>query len=88
MLSLAIYVTLILLVILIPVVAVAKYLEWRAWDTDRRIERLRARRLRAAAESLTYRRRYTKSVSAMSVSADKAAEAFRQFGRAFTKAKP
>lgn len=46
MIELAIYVAVIVAVILVPVVLIAKYLEWRAWDTDRRIERLRVRRMR------------------------------------------
>ena len=46
MLTLILYVAAIFLAILIPCVIVARYLEWRAWDSDRRIARLRARRLR------------------------------------------
>ena len=44
MISLALYLIAGILVVLLPVVACAKYLQWREWDTDRRIERLRARR--------------------------------------------
>lgn len=33
-----------ILIVLLPVVACAKYLQWREWDTDRRRARLRARR--------------------------------------------
>lgn len=46
MITLALYVAAICLVILLPCLAVMRYLEWRAWDSDRRIERLRERRLR------------------------------------------
>lgn len=46
MISLALYLIAGILIVLVPCLLVAKYLEWRAWDTDRRIERLRARRLR------------------------------------------
>lgn len=46
MIALALYVALGILVVLVPCLLVARYLEWRAWDADRRIERLRARRLR------------------------------------------
>lgn len=33
-----------ILAVLIPVYACARYLEWRAWDNERRIQRLRDRR--------------------------------------------
>jgi hypothetical protein len=46
MISLALYLTLDILVILVPCLVAARYFEWRAWDADRRIERLRARRMR------------------------------------------
>jgi len=45
MISLALYVIAGILIVLVPVVLVGKYLEWRAWDADRRLARLRARRL-------------------------------------------
>jgi hypothetical protein len=45
MLSLALYLIAGILIVLVPVVLCAKYLEWRAWDADRRITRLRDRRL-------------------------------------------
>ena len=46
MIALALYLIAGILIVLVPVVAVAKYLEWRAWDTDRRVARLKARRTR------------------------------------------
>jgi predicted transporter len=36
----------ILLAVLLVAAGVARYIQWREWDTDRRIERLRERRLR------------------------------------------
>jgi hypothetical protein len=45
MISLALYLIAGILVVLVPVFLCAKYLEWRAWDTDRRVARLRQRRL-------------------------------------------
>jgi len=44
MISLALYVTFGILCVLVPVIATARWLEWQAWDADRRIERLRVRR--------------------------------------------
>ncbi len=44
MLTLAATVVVIVLALLIPCLIVARYLEWRAWDADRRITRLRDRR--------------------------------------------
>jgi len=41
--ALALYLIAGILVVLIPVVTCAKYLQWREWDTDRRIARLRER---------------------------------------------
>ena len=43
MVALALYLIAGILVVLIPVVTCAKYLQWREWDTDRRIARLRER---------------------------------------------
>jgi len=43
MIALALYVTFGVLCVLVPVVATSKFLEWQEWDTDRRVERLRAR---------------------------------------------
>jgi len=45
MIQLALYVTAGILIVLVPVVLVGKYFEWRAWDADRRIARLRQRRM-------------------------------------------
>jgi hypothetical protein len=45
MILLALYLIAGILVVLVPVVLVGKYFEWRAWDADRRIARLRHRRL-------------------------------------------
>lgn len=88
MISLALYLTAGILLVLVPVVACAKYLEWRAWDADRRIARLRSRRLRAATESLTYHTaRSAQNFTAMGVSADEATKAFRKFGQAFARVK-
>lgn len=44
MIVLLLIVAAVVLALLIPVLIVARYLEWRAWDNDRRIARLRARR--------------------------------------------
>ncbi len=44
MLTLAATVIVIILALLIPCLIVARYLEWREWDTNRRIDRLRDRR--------------------------------------------
>ncbi len=44
MIVLALTITAIILALLIPCLIVARYLEWRAWDADRRITRLRDRR--------------------------------------------
>lgn len=52
MIELALYLIAGILVVLIPVFACAKYLEWRAWDNDRRIARLRDRRTRASVTRL------------------------------------
>jgi len=46
MIALALYLIAGILLVLVPVAACAKYMEWRAWDADRRIARLRERRLR------------------------------------------
>jgi hypothetical protein len=46
MIALAIYLIAGILIVLVPVVFCAKWMEWRAWDADRRIQRLKARRLR------------------------------------------
>jgi hypothetical protein len=43
MIELAFYVIAIALVLTLPVLATGRYLEWRAWDTERRIGRLRKR---------------------------------------------
>jgi len=43
MIALALYVTFGILCVLVPVIATARWLEWCAWDADRRIERLRVR---------------------------------------------
>ena len=59
MLSLALYLIAGILIVLLPVVAVAKYLEWRAWDTDRRVARLRERR------SGTYSREFKQLTGAL-----------------------
>ena len=47
MLTLALTITLIVLAVLVPALCVARYWEWRVWDDDRRIQRLRDRRLGA-----------------------------------------
>lgn len=46
MVTLALYVIAIVAVILVPALAVGRYFEWLEQDADRRIERLRERRLR------------------------------------------
>lgn len=45
MITLALLVTGGVLFVLLPCYACARYLEWCEWDSDRRIERLRVRRL-------------------------------------------
>ena len=45
MIQLALIVALGVLAVLAPCYVTARYLEWRAWDADRRIQRMRARRL-------------------------------------------
>lgn len=44
MILLLVTVVAVVLAVLVPVYACARYFEWRAWDTDRRIQRLRDRR--------------------------------------------
>ncbi len=46
MIALTLYVIAGVLLVLAPVVLAAKWFEWRAWDADRRIQRLRDRRTR------------------------------------------
>lgn len=45
MIVLALSLIVMIALVLVPCLIVARYLEWRAWDTDRRIARLRERRL-------------------------------------------
>lgn len=45
MIALALYTVALLMILVGPALVAARYLEWRAADTDRRIARLRARRL-------------------------------------------
>jgi len=44
MIELALYICLIVLVVLVPALLVARLLEWREQDVDRRVARLRVRR--------------------------------------------
>jgi hypothetical protein len=45
MILLLVTVVAVVVAVMLPVYLCARYLEWRAWDTDRRTARLRTRRL-------------------------------------------